>query len=70
MTVNIHCILGLDPAAPLFEFDSEQNRLYSSDAKVVEVLHTYSGSILTGIQRLELDPMDDDQMNDSFFFRL
>ena len=35
-------ILALDPAGPIFDVNSEQNKLGKNDAKAVQVLHTAS----------------------------
>jgi len=36
-------ISGLDPALPLFDIDQPENRLSTSDAELVDVIHTCGG---------------------------
>ncbi|XP_053671424.1 phospholipase A1-like [Anopheles nili] len=44
-TGEIHTIVALDPALPLFSLHKPANRIGPSDAKYVEVIHTNGGSL-------------------------
>ena len=40
---NMDCIIGLDPAGPIFGQNSNSNRLSKFDAKIVHVIHSNIG---------------------------
>lgn len=40
---NIHTIWALDPALPLFSVDNPGQRVHSTDAQYVEIIHTNAG---------------------------
>jgi hypothetical protein len=45
-TIKVNHFLGLDPAGPLFDFQSiPRQRLDRTDAKFVDVVHTHSGAL-------------------------
>ncbi|RWS29613.1 pancreatic lipase-related protein 2-like protein [Leptotrombidium deliense] len=49
---RLNRITGLDPASPLFE-GTPSSRIDKGDADFVEIIHTYSGSFISGFSILD-----------------